>query len=843
MSRNNTGNPIDSMAFADFEDNVKNFDEWSTSEADTLKDRKGEERLTLRGTERAGAGDTSVAVDAAARAVAAAGQVEADAEQIAQEAAQQAVDSVVVAVDGAVVRAEDAADRAETSASSAIAASNTYSTTAVGIAETVSGQYFLLSTADPQVFDLYLNSSGTAILQSGQFSVAGLGVAGPIPLNLRINGFALRDGFVQGEVIGPVSATTLTPQTGIGWDVVGGALTLDGNGSFTQARLWSVGHHRSADFALDLTMRQTITTEIPTSAGSATGPLILIGDTAAALLGVYWINTGVMYQSTGNRGSGGATTGPIPGLQFTAGQELQLRMAVREDGSGFAVATNLSSGFEHTLTFTTPVPAGRVWLGWTRAYAGAISHLVVRYPDALPEDENYAGQIADIDARVDSLTQQIDINPSSEPTTAVTAPEGFLFRDYGFRILRGLHSGRITTDINPQDYKASAVSSIYIDRATGDDSNPGTAALPFRTVSAALVAVNAGGQPCDVTISGGEYTYEDIGAMPILTQSVNLVCMDPVPAVLSLSARDLLWSPTSGRAGVFEATPAAAAPLWGYDKSNLDPWGEEIPFTPVSSVDLVESTPNSCFVEGGVIYVQTHNSRVPDGSIRVLLDVDGLNAGATKYYIENVHILGGKQRSLRCTNMTDDTKADSMTYRCRFSYSYANACYGTLRRLGRLYAVQCVASWARAGDGFSYTTSGIRTTDIVEIDCIGHDNGRFSGRDNNGSSIHHAGRIIRINGDYPNNIKNIADTGDGSQTWMVNSSASDSTDESGSEEYSINFIFSGGEVKAWLDTCVSRGGSVVDFYVGEGAQVFVRNTDVSNMKNNAIKPGGLLAPY
>lgn len=172
MSRNNTGNPIGSKAFPDFEDNVPNLDVAVNSDQDTWRDRLGKSRLTWAGIERSGAGDTSIAVDAAARAVAAAEQVEQDAEQIAQDAAQQAVDNVVIAVDGAVERAEGAADRSEAAAAASFAAGNLFDTTAQGLTATIDGQYFLLRTADPQVFDVYLNDGGVAVLQPDQFTVA-----------------------------------------------------------------------------------------------------------------------------------------------------------------------------------------------------------------------------------------------------------------------------------------------------------------------------------------------------------------------------------------------------------------------------------------------------------------------------------------------------------------------------------------------------------------------------------------------------------------------------------------------------------------------------------------------
>jgi hypothetical protein len=51
MSRNNTGNPLGSKEFLDFEDNVRNLDEAVNSDAEAWTDRFGVERLSLAGFE------------------------------------------------------------------------------------------------------------------------------------------------------------------------------------------------------------------------------------------------------------------------------------------------------------------------------------------------------------------------------------------------------------------------------------------------------------------------------------------------------------------------------------------------------------------------------------------------------------------------------------------------------------------------------------------------------------------------------------------------------------------------------------------------------------------------
>lgn len=64
MSRNNTGNPIGSKAFPDFEDNVKNLDVAVNSNEATWTDRLGQSRRTLAGVDVAVAGVEDAATHA-----------------------------------------------------------------------------------------------------------------------------------------------------------------------------------------------------------------------------------------------------------------------------------------------------------------------------------------------------------------------------------------------------------------------------------------------------------------------------------------------------------------------------------------------------------------------------------------------------------------------------------------------------------------------------------------------------------------------------------------------------------------------------------------------------------
>lgn len=144
--RFNTGNPIGSDSPLDRSDNTRNLDVAVNTEQDTFQDRLGKSRLTWTGIQAAGTGDTSVAVDAAARAVDAAGRAE-NAEAI---------------VDAANIKAE--VDRAETAAEVAMASGWIYPSVAVGYAAREVGDYFwTVSASDTQTLRLWRAGATEAI--------------------------------------------------------------------------------------------------------------------------------------------------------------------------------------------------------------------------------------------------------------------------------------------------------------------------------------------------------------------------------------------------------------------------------------------------------------------------------------------------------------------------------------------------------------------------------------------------------------------------------------------------------------------------------------------------------
>jgi len=430
-----------------------------------------------------------------------------------------------------------------------------------------------------------------------------------------------------------------------------------------------------------------------------------------------------------------------------------------------------------------------------------------------------------------------------EPIAGVAPPDEFTFVDYGFRIFRGVQSKRFITDFIPQSKQIATNVTLYVDPANGNDTNAGTQAAPFATVAKAFTEMNSLAVPCTIALAQGEYNADSVGTVPTITQNHNLVCFGDAPAVLTLATTETGWELDTTYPNLWKKTVTGAAPLWAYDNGVLDEY-EEGRALRVRTISDANNNLGSVHVDGQTIYVRTHNDREPDSDFRVLRNLPGINLGTTLWYWENVHFLGGSDRGVTCAN---NTTGDSCFSKVRLSYAYAGNAFRSDRdRAGRIFVFRSVASYSRTLDGWNYHNASSACSDVVEIDCIGHHNGLVGGPNNNGSTMHDGGRIIRVGGDYSyNQNRNIHDINNGTEVWMLGSVAGDALTTDTNPYRKANFLFGREGVTettyAWMDSCISRGGVAIDFGVYPGSRIRIRNTDIGNRK--VIVEQGLIETY
>ena len=144
---------------------------------------------------------------------------------------------------------------------------------------------------------------------------------------------------------------------------------------------------------------------------------------------------------------------------------------------------------------------------------------------------------------------------------------------------------------------------------------------------------------------------------------------------------------------------------------------------------------------------------------------------------------------------------------------YAKDCYFSIGSGGNALSIEgydynilqsCVAKHATM-DGFNYHIKNGILPKVIEIDCVGFDNGRNGADQNNGSTMHDGGQIIRIGGEYHNNGgPNVIDVNEGTVSVNIGVHSHGSRATAGTIS---NTSFKNGNVgksKMYLFNCVSN---------------------------------------
>ncbi|WQZ00985.1 hypothetical protein [Stenotrophomonas phage StenR_269] len=196
--------------------------------------------------------------------------------------------------------------------------------------------------------------------------------------NPRTIDFLHRDGFVAGQITGPVSPDLTTPAN-LPYSVSAGQLLVAPLGTSTFIRAFGTGQRRYADATV-----QVDTEVVMDSMTAGTyGPFVGFGDTAASFRGVWYNNNGSLSLVDTAGAVIGGTTVTDTDAAFVAGQAAKLSIIVNGDGTATAIATN-PAGAILRLNITG-IPLGNIWAVWRRsalADTGKISRFHIQHTRA-----------------------------------------------------------------------------------------------------------------------------------------------------------------------------------------------------------------------------------------------------------------------------------------------------------------------------------------------------------------------------------------------------------------------------------------------------------------------------
>lgn len=350
-------------------------------------------------------------------------------------------------------------------------------------------------------------------------------------------------------------------------------------------------------------------------------------------------------------------------------------------------------------------------------------------------------------------------------------------------------NGNIKVNYDVSVNKNPVTKTYYVDVKKGDNSNPGTQSLPFKSINRALRY----GDADEIIVNEGVYGWTDGFSGFSQSKPFNLI---GIGKVLIGAHRDgLIWSQDSTYSNVYQANATNVIELIDYHNMN------DIKFLDkVNSVEEVSQKAGTYFIDSSNnIYIRTHDSRVPDDQILPNMFNDAVKiTDNAKVYFENIRF-------------TNSVKLIATTAGKNF---FAKDCYFSIGSGGNALSIEgydfniiqrCVAKHATM-DGFNYHIKNGVLPKVIEIDCKGYDNGRNGADQNNGSTMHDGGHIMRINGEYYNNGgPNVIDVNEGTVSVNIGVHSHHSRASKGTIS---NASFKNGNLgasKMHLINCVSNG--------------------------------------
>lgn len=364
--------------------------------------------------------------------------------------------------------------------------------------------------------------------------------------------------------------------------------------------------------------------------------------------------------------------------------------------------------------------------------------------------------------------------------------------------------GQFSTDLDPTTRKHVGGVTYYVDNVAGNDANDGlTAGTALQRIYTAAGKSDVGTIMVKANGAGTPY-YRGRGFNGVtLTKNINIIGWNGTPEITTHDV--LTYTLASGKTNTYQATRSSVSEV--VDTLNGgDPSLAGDVYTYLTSIDDVEATPGSWFQSGSTLYVHAQDSRdltvaADAASIWALLSVINFrNTGDYTSYLENLRFYGG----IECIRAAGGSSAGGVAtvYNVEAHVSnYRLTSGGNNIAINGCDAVLMNVESTRAGsDGFGYHVLNTKVPRIVEINCRATDCGHSS--DDQCSSIHDGGKIIRIQGSYRDAAgATIADVNDGTETWNLGCVAEGS--ETG---YNWKLGNDGGTPRGWYHACVGRDG-------------------------------------
>jgi hypothetical protein len=354
-----------------------------------------------------------------------------------------------------------------------------------------------------------------------------------------------------------------------------------------------------------------------------------------------------------------------------------------------------------------------------------------------------------------------------------------------------VYDGTAYTDLDITRYKPAVTKSYYVDVATGDNGAAGTEAAPLKSIKTALAKADVDA----VYVAPGLYQWGDGWDYTSVTRSISVQRWGDSGEVrisASVPHASLVWAAEAApNEDVWAAAWATETMDEVFDAANLDVYGDYTLLTERASVAEVQANAGSFWVNAGVVYVRTVDSRTPDTDIYVtVLSRNIRHTSAVTLYLANITAEFG-QGTLYAVNAS--ASLNLYAYNCVFGYSTTQDMV-YLSGGGQAIFEECVFKKS-IGDCYK-NIANTTQAEVLLVNCEARTAGR-SGTAYNAYSSHDGATEVYVGCVGYNTYGPVINNIGVANTWMVGCYMHDSI-AAGATNY--NYGVTG---NMWLDTCVS----------------------------------------
>ena len=473
--------------------------------------------------------------------------------------------------------------------------------------------------------------------------------------------------------------------------------------------------------------------------------------------------------------------------------------------------------------------------------AAAVADAEAAQTAAAASASSAADAAALVGAPADTAIAAAVNNPASATATALSAtiatafdeyeireaPAGFSFRRLPIPVIRHLGYGKFAIDapayIAP--YKPASGVTYYIS-PTGTSGNNGLTAGAPTTAASAAAKADVG----TIIMAPGEY-WRNTG-FPIFAKSVNIIGSGAKPSDTILSGYEnpstLVWTLNAGN--IYQTTRAATINVVDKRTAHVDAKGDWAEYEQVADLASIVKAGQWAIV-GSTVYVWAlGNANLATDASFIRLSINTgtgplFVSGGNTIYAENFITEGGGTPTAGGIAAFSSGGTGGVPRLILVDvlakYTIANGITATGADF--VITVRSGAAITR-NDGLNYHSGTFSGTtwvpDVLEVDPVGYNNGRWTTVETQNTSTSHDGiSIIRIGGTLGSSFGPVmAEDGAGTKGWSLGVKFKKST------AITRNYSFAAtAGAEAWLDECIPEEPSTFTIYADNASKVHTRN--------------------